>query len=436
MANNNNNNNVASKDKDPKVAVSSTSEFEAIGFTERKEDFFVLGTVSAPAHEPEERSSRAPIDLVAVIDRSGSMAGQKLNLVKETLKFMLQQLKPQDSLSLITYETNVKVDIPLTQMTDANKAEATEIVEKIKDAGNTNLSGGLIAGLEQLMKKTSKNEVASVLLFTDGLANVGLRKTSELVNVVEKTRAQIAGSSTIFTFGFGADHDSNMLRSIAEAGKGLYYFIENADSIPESFADCIGGLMSVVAQNVSLTVEPLNNVPLKKAHTHYETSIQNGVTTIRLGDLYSEESRNVVCQITLPNVPAETERFEVLKFTLNYFNLLTVQHETSTAIAYVRRPATTPEGQKSDYFLDRQRNRLVAAEAIEESRKIADKGDLAKAREHLNVALGKINASPSVADDYVKAQVDDLNEALDGMNSDREYKATGQKKMIWKAQAH
>ena len=59
---------------------------------------------------------------------------------------------------------------------------------------------------------------------------------------------QINRQACVFTFGYGSEHDANMLKSVAEAGSGLFYYLDNSDSIPESFCDCLGGLLSVAAQ--------------------------------------------------------------------------------------------------------------------------------------------------------------------------------------------
>ena len=59
-------------------------------------------------------------------------------------------------------------------------------------------------------------------------------------NTVEK----LSKRTTVYTFGFGKDHDGNMLRAISEEGQGIYYFLEKKDDIPKSFADCLGGLLS------------------------------------------------------------------------------------------------------------------------------------------------------------------------------------------------
>ena len=97
-------------------------------------------------------------------------------------------------------------------------------------------------------------KVESVLLFTDGKANFGITNPKTLEKAARNTVMQIGRNTNIFTFGYGTENDANILRTIAEAGNGLFYFIDNQESIPESFCDCLGGLLSVAAQNLQLTL--------------------------------------------------------------------------------------------------------------------------------------------------------------------------------------
>lgn len=60
--------------------------------------------------------------------------------------------------------------------------------------------------------------------------------------------AQIGRQACVFTFGYGSEHDADLLHAVADAGNGLFYYIENQDNIPDSFCDCLGGLLSVAAQ--------------------------------------------------------------------------------------------------------------------------------------------------------------------------------------------
>lgn len=109
----------------------------------------------------------------------------------------------------------------------------------------------------------------SVLLFTDGKANVGIKEQAPLVKATRSLLpishvalsfsplilflyssmlGQIGRQVNVFTFGYGGEHDADLLRAVSEAGHGLFYYIDNPDSIPESFCDCLGGLLSVAAQ--------------------------------------------------------------------------------------------------------------------------------------------------------------------------------------------
>eukprot|EP00755_Sulcionema_specki_P020705 Sspe_Gene.1280::Locus_433_Transcript_2_3_Confidence_0.667_Length_1421::g.1280::m.1280 len=177
-------------------------------------------------------------------------------------------------------------------MTPENKERAAAVVRGINSQGCTNLSGGLLKGLSQITRElpTSKT-VSSVWLFTDGMANEGLTSTSDIVNaMLPAINTEVA--PTVFTFGFGTGHSEDMLRAVAEAGQGMYYYISSPDTIPTAFAESLGGLMSVVGQNVHLTVTAAEGVRIAALLTRQQQqSVADGVATMRLKDFFSEEER-------------------------------------------------------------------------------------------------------------------------------------------------
>lgn len=144
----------------------------------------------------------------------------------------------------------------MTKMTEDGKEMALMKIKQIKSAGNTNLSGGLDMGLT-LMKEHSSNsnEIYSVMLMTDGLANSGVTDKPAITNIVKTHLEALGHPCTVFTFGFGGDHDDDLLKKISEAGKGIYYYVENEEKIPPAFADCLGGLISVVGQVLLLSTK-------------------------------------------------------------------------------------------------------------------------------------------------------------------------------------
>merc|ERR1711968_119719 len=103
-----------------------------------------------------------------------------------------------------------------------------------------------------LTARSESSRPASVLLFTDGLANQGIRDSAGITAAMQGAMAQSDSLFSVYTFGFGADHDPLLLQNISSAAQGLYYFIQTTEAIPDSFADCLGGLLSVAAQNVRL----------------------------------------------------------------------------------------------------------------------------------------------------------------------------------------
>ena len=144
-----------------RISVNWTPEFGSYTPTAEQPAWTVC-TLKAPFYEP---TSRAPVDIVAVIDKSGSMRGEKLTLVKATLEFVIDQckwllshthlfyvmyhfvvVKECDRLSVVTYDTNVRLDFPLTRMNGDNKEKTKALVRAIIQGSSTNLCGGLIKG--------------------------------------------------------------------------------------------------------------------------------------------------------------------------------------------------------------------------------------------------------------------------------------------------
>jgi len=120
-------------------------------------------------------------------------------------------------------------------------------------------------------------------------------------------------------------------------------------------------------------------------------------------------------------------------FNADYFNVLSSQIESLSGTASVIRP-TDCGNQVSDYFLDRERNRLVTAEAMLSARKIADEGQLEKGKQMLQATIDKLKASISASDAQTLEYIKDMADAQNDMESRSQYSTIGAKKMAWKEQ--
>jgi len=156
---------------------------------------------------------------------------------------------------------------------------------------------------------------------------------------------------------------------------------------------------------------------------------------ISLGNIYSEESRDIVCQMQLPKISEDHEKFHVATVELKYFNVITNQYEVVSSPCYIRRSHAAKKSQTRDVNLDKQINRLLAARAMEEAHEIG-KSDLPKGRKVISDAILLIKESISAGDALSQELVSDLEEILADMKDSVSYEKKAAKKMAWKGDAH
>ncbi|NJL13232.1 MAG: VWA domain-containing protein [Microscillaceae bacterium] len=214
-----------------------------------KTDFFVYFELEAVQISPQKE--RIPLNVSLVIDRSGSMEGDKLKFAKKALDFVIDNLQKEDYLSIVQYDN--EVDVVSASAAVTQKAKLHALVAQIANRGTTNLSGGMLEGFQQVQSTQKSGYVNRVLLLSDGLANEGVTDPARLQQMAQKKfREQ---GIALSTFGVGADFNEDLMTQLSEYGGGNYYFIDSPDKIPAIFAAELSGLLSVVAQNALLEVQ-------------------------------------------------------------------------------------------------------------------------------------------------------------------------------------
>jgi hypothetical protein len=333
-------------------------------------------------------------------------------------------------MALVSYDTGVRTEWGLTKMNAEGKASARAILKNIRGGSMTNLSGGLLAGIDELKKAT--NDVKSVLLLTDGLANHGVTNAASINSLVQSALVGSLEACTVFTFGYGADHDQEMLRSISDSGKGVYYFVEELDDVPTAFADCLGGLLSVVAQNVTITCEvpaelTKKGVTIKKVHTtkKVDTLVEGHKVEVALGDIYAQEERDLMVELQWPaealsggsTADQQQTHATLVDFSLRYANILSCKLCESSAAVEVTRctsaelaTAISHGQQQQNVAISRAHARIAAATAMDEARKQADSGSYDQARTTIDQVLLTVNRSKTIGEEDLL--VDNLLEQL------------------------
>lgn len=385
----------------------------------------LLAMVSLKAPATPTDMKRPPVDLVACIDKSGSMHGSKMSLMKQTLELLVTRsgFGSEDRLAIVTFDATVSVELPLSPMSAANRPTAEKVIKRLTPGSTTNLSGGLLQAIDLLGQAQSLDPVSrlgawlnvghtatpptstgkpertrAVMLFTDGMANNGIQNTADLVaaaNGALSAAAAAGGPVSLYTFGFGSDHDEDCLRRLAtgSGASGLYYALSKVDDIPQAFADCLGGLTSVVAQNTVVSLQPEGGCTVSRILGSAYARDADGA--VLLGDLFAEDEKDLLVELTLPALQAPASRAPVLKATLRAFNVTRLVPEMVHAYLEVSRPEVAPKDQRVNPAIDAQRNRVLTAEAMEQATRLADAGDLAAGRRTLERARERVAASES-----------------------------------------
>lgn len=316
-----------------------------------------------------ERTDRLPLNLAAVLDRSGSMQGAKLAYSRHAVAFLVDQLAAQDRLAVVTYDDQVERMVPSQHILLKDLLKAR--IAAIQTGGATNLSGGLATGMQQVGLGGRPNQVNRVLLLTDGLANVGVTEPGTLVGWAQAWRER---GLTLSTLGVGNDFNEDLLVALAEAGGGSFHYIENPDRIPAIFAAELQGLLQVAAQGLQLQVAAEPGVAITEVvgFQPYGSTQQVGVP---LPDLFDGETKPLLFRLAVAAPPAPGGT--LVRIRLSYLpaeaGAQPQELEAAVTATVTEDPALLAAPPDPDVV--REEGLLRAALAREEAVRRADAGD-------------------------------------------------------------
>lgn len=324
---------------------------------------------SAPA-----RAGRLPVNVALVLDRSGSMAGErKFALARRAVEEALRMLRPEDRFALVVFDDRVDVVARSAPATAEAKARALLALAEVDARGSTDLAGGWLRGCEEVARHLDAEGIARALLLTDGLANQGITDRGVLAqHAAELRRRGIATS----TFGVGDDFDERLLRDLAHEGGGNFYFIESPAQIPDLLTSELGEALEVTVRRAVLTLELPAGAEAEVLNRFRSERGAGGVTRVELGDLASGQEVTVAVRVRFARgtVGATT----AVRAALGADEALT-PHEWAT-LPWTYATHADNDAQPRDRVVDRAVARLYAARARAEATESNRDGDLAGAR--------------------------------------------------------
>ncbi len=296
----------------------------------------VVIKVSLDAPAMPREGQRPPVNLSVVLDRSGSMAGDKIEKARQAALEGLRRLTARDLYSLVIYDHEVETLVP------AQSAQATEWAETrirgIFARGNTALFGAVSQGAAEVRKNLTGPYVQRVILLSDGLANVGPSSPDDLGRLGVALRKE---GISVTTMGIGAGFNEDLMARLAERSDGNHYFVESAADLPRIFAAELGDVLNVVAQRIVVELEcPKSIRPLRIIGR--EGTIRGNRVELRMNQLYGGQEKYALVEVQVPPSEPDTT-LDLVQARCSYVNALTQTPERSSALVQVRFSASDAE---------------------------------------------------------------------------------------------
>ena len=281
---------------------------------------FVLSLTSPDLIEKESN-----VDLICIIDVSGSMKNQKLNQIKLSLKYLISFMTPQDRLAVILFNDDAKIYLNLSFMTNETKKIFMEKIEKIMAKGGTNILSGLEKAVEILKEEKSKennNEpmnqmrVKTIMLLSDGYDND--YEGDEIAEEMKKMTKGFNLSFTMHTFGYGEDYDPKLMSKLANLRDGSFFAVENINKVQNYFVNALGGCMSTIYNEVKLKIKLLKkDCKIKKVFAQdklYNLNIKPDYFEFNIMQIISGKEYTYTFELELPQAVGINENLFELEF--------------------------------------------------------------------------------------------------------------------------
>ncbi|MEM7167102.1 MAG: von Willebrand factor type A domain-containing protein, partial [Planctomycetota bacterium] len=200
----------------------------------------------------EVTEARGPLALTLLIDVSGSMRnGNRLGLVKDAIRTLLTALRPDDSVAIVTFQSNAQVVLEPTAV--ARVDEILSALSSLNANGSTNLEGGLHLAYPLAERQFQKEGHNRVLIFSDGVANVGLTDPEGILNGIADKRKQ---GIYLDSFGVGmGNHNDHLLEQLADRGDGSCSYVDTLAEATRIFRKNLSGVFVTVAKDAKIQVE-------------------------------------------------------------------------------------------------------------------------------------------------------------------------------------
>lgn len=353
----------------------------------RPESTFLLLDVNAA----QKAQAQVPLDVAIVLDQSSSMRGEFLLRAQAAARAMVEKLKPGDRVALVSYETFVRVDVPLMEVS-ANRAKILDAISKMEALGGTNIEKGLSVGADLLSAAKDAGRIRRMVLLSDGHATVGKRTPGELGRIASEARSN---GVSVTSMGLGVDFNELAMTEVARQGGGNYHFIEHSNQLPLIFEKELGDLNASVASQALVEVSLSPGTRLRNV-AGFAHTLAGSRVLIPMSEFRAGENKSALLELELELPAGARGEVPVASVRLLYKDLSSQEQENfSASLSMVATNSLDILKANEELDVMVRREQILTAHAYDRAMHLFDKGQEREAQAIIstrNSALKKANS--------------------------------------------
>jgi Ca-activated chloride channel family protein len=278
--------------------------------TRMKEPQMLYLILDMQAPMVSRRISSPPLNVCIVLDRSTSMKGEKMDVVKATAIQVLRNLRQQDILSVVTFSDRAEVIIPASYQQDRSRLEAR--IQMIQPSGGTEIFQGLDAGAREVMRSLDAKHVNHIVLLTDGKTYGDEQQCLEIASKLAENGIGISA------MGIGMEWNDIFLDILATRTGGSSAYIAEPQDIKKLLLEKFNALAQIYSEDVTLDIAPLEGVNLTYAFRLQPDPAPVVVdeSTLRLGPILQDTSTRIIFEYIIQPTAVKSDLATVLDGTL------------------------------------------------------------------------------------------------------------------------
>jgi Ca-activated chloride channel homolog len=353
-----------------------------------------------------------PLNLAIVVDKSGSMKGERIARAIDAGVGIVQRMRDGDTITVVDFDTSSEVVVAPTRLNAGNRASVESAIRGIRLGGDTCISCGLETAAAQLRSApVFGDHVTRIMLLSDGATNHGVTDLPGLRGIAGRMRDR---SCAITTIGVDVDFDEKVMAALATESNGRHYFVASAAGLPAIFSQEFDSLVASVAQDTEMTVELAPGVEVEQVFDRTfrkETGSNGARVVIPFGVLAGKQEKTALLKLRVPT--DRDGQASVAKVTVAYRDLIarSDRREEGDLALVVKSDGTAQTD--LDPFVGARVERSRTAETLTTANELFKAGNVDAAERTLATRASELHASAARPTALAKTEADRLGKDFD-----------------------